>query len=73
MHMANVCFTRLCISPSLRVLLLFHVEDILGRVSNFPNPDTDNTVDKRGKTVCWHAHLQRLTVKIQSGRTGVCI
>lgn len=43
--MANICFTRLCITLWLRVLQLFHGEDILDSVSNFPNPDMDNSVD----------------------------
>lgn len=69
--MANICFTRLCITLSLRVLQLFQVEDILDSVSDFSNPDIDNRVDERGSSVCWHAHLQGLTTKTQSERTEV--
>lgn len=52
--MANICFTRLCITLWLRVLQLLHFEDILHNVSNFPNPDIDNRVDESVKSVCLH-------------------
>lgn len=60
MHMANICFTRLCATLWLRVLQLFHVEDTLVKVSNFPNPDIYSRVDENEKSVCLHAHVSRV-------------
>lgn len=72
-HMTNICFTRLCTILWLRLLQLFHVEDILVKVSNFSNPDVYNRVDENEKSVCLHAHIEELTVKTQPERTGVCL
>lgn len=54
--MANICFTRLCTTLWLRVLQLFHGEDVL-EVSDFPSPDIYNRVDENDKSVCLHAHV----------------
>ena len=61
--MANICFTRLCITLWLRVLQLFHVGDVLVKVSNFPNPDIYNRVDANDKSVCLHAYVSRVDSK----------
>lgn len=57
--MATICFTRLCITLWLRVLQLFHVEDVLVKVSNFPDPDIYNRVDENDKSACLHARVSR--------------
>lgn len=58
--MAIICFTRLCITLWVRVLQLFHVEDILVKVSNVPNSDSYKRVDENDMSVCLHAHVSKI-------------
>lgn len=58
--MANICFTSLCIAFWFKVLQLFHLKDGLVNVSNFPNSDIYNRIDKKDKYYCLHACMSRV-------------